>query len=129
MRVVASSIKACALFFAAVIFAAALNSKSAYAQTHSVRNFAVPNGSFHGRPGFAQNRRFGNFGHFGGPFHGGFGRGGRDFGPNIVVVPSVVGPSPPYYDVPPLGYDSLRCILHRQVETPNGLVSEPVYVC
>jgi hypothetical protein len=53
-------------------------------------------------------------------------RGGRDFGPNIV---GVVAPSAPYYDVPPLGYDSFGCFLHRQVETPNGLVSELVYVC
>ena len=129
MRVVANFIKICALFFAVAIFAAVLNSKSAYAQNRIVGNFAIPNGSFHARPGFPQNRGLGNFGHFAGPFHGGFGRGGRDFGPNIVVVPSVVAPSPPYYDVPPLGYDSLRCFLHRQVETPYGLVSEPVYVC
>ena len=128
MRVVANFIKICALFFAVAIFAAVLNSKSAYAQNRIVGNFATPNGSFHARPGFPQNRGLGNFGRFGG-FHGGLGRGGRDFGPNIVVVPSVVAPSLPYYDVPPLGYDSLRCILHRQVETPNGLVSEPVYVC
>jgi hypothetical protein len=46
-----------------------------------------------------------------------------------VVVPSVIGPPLPYYAAPPLGYDVMRCILHRQVETPNGLVSEPVYVC
>lgn len=38
----------------------------------------------------------------------------------------VVAPSAPYYDVPPLGYDSFGCFLHRQVETPNGLVSELV---
>ena len=129
MRVVGSLIKVCALFFAAVIIAAVPNSTSAYAQSRSVGNFAVRNGSFLSRPGLAQNRGFGNFGHFSGRFHGGFDRGRRDFaasGPNVAVVPSVVAP---YYDAPPLGYNSLRCFLHRQVETPYGLVSEPVYVC
>ena len=129
MRVTASLIKIGALFFTAVIFVAVPNSKSAYAQNHRVGNFGIPNGSFHSRPGFAQNRGFGNFGRFSGSFRGGFDRGRRDFGPNIVVLPSVVAPPAPYYDAPPLGYDSLRCFLHRQVETPNGLVSEPVYVC
>jgi hypothetical protein len=124
-----SLIKIFALFFAAVIFAAVFNSKSAFAQHRSVANFGIRNGSFHGRPGFAQNRGFGNFGHSNGRFHRGFDRGRRDFGPNVVVVPSAVAPLPPYYGAPPWGYDSLRCILHRQVETPNGLVSEPVYVC
>jgi hypothetical protein len=46
-----------------------------------------------------------------------------------VVVPSVVAAPPPYYDAPSPGYDSLRCFLHRHVETPNGPVLEPVYVC
>ena len=130
----ASLTKIGALFFAAVIFAAVPNSKSAYAQNRPVGNFGHPSGSFHGRPGFAQNRGVGNFGHFSGSFlgrrfGGGFDRGRRDFGPNIVVVPSVVAAPPPYYDAPPPGYDSLRCFLHRHVETPNGPVLEPVYVC
>ena len=120
-------IKIFALFFAAVLFAAAFNSKSAVAQNRSVANFGTPNGSLHARPGFPNNRSFENFGHFRG---WGFGRDHRDFGPNAVLLPSVVAPPLPYYDVPPLGYyDSMRCILHRQVETPNGLVSVPVYVC
>jgi hypothetical protein len=131
----ATSMTIGALFFAAVIFAAVPNSKSAYAQNRPVGNFGHPSGSFHGRPGFAQNRGVGNFGHFSGSFlgrgrfGGGFDRGRRDFGSNIVVVPSVVAAPPPYYDAPPPGYDSLRCFLHRHVETPNGLVLEPVYVC
>jgi len=67
---------------------------------------------------------------------------GRDFGTNIVVVPSV-GPAAPYdgvpppdYGVPPMAYYGLSpcygqrgTILHRQVDTPNGLVSQPVFVC
>jgi hypothetical protein len=122
-----SLIKIGALFFTAVIFVAVPNSKSAYAQNRRVGNFGIPNGSFHSRPGFAQNRGFGNFGRFSGSFRGGFDRGRRDFGQNIVAVPSVV--APPYYDAPALGYDSLRCILHRHVETPNGWALEPVYVC
>jgi hypothetical protein len=131
----ASLSKIGALYFAAVIFAAVPNSKSAYAQNRTVGNFGHPSGSFHGRPGFAQNRGVGNFGHFSGSFlglsrfGGGFDRGRRDFGSNIVVVPSVVAAPPPYYDAPPPGYDSLRCFLHRHVETPNGPVLEPVYVC
>jgi hypothetical protein len=84
-----------------------------------------------GRPGVAPNRDFGNFARFGGSFGwsrfgAGFGRDRRDFGPNVVVAPPVVAPAAPYYGVPPWGYDSLRCILHRQVETPYGLA---VYVC
>jgi hypothetical protein len=101
-----------ALFFAAVIFTAVPNSKSAYAQNRGVGNFGH-RGSFHGRSGF----------------RGGFDRGRRDFGPNIVIVPSVVAPPPPYYDAPPPSYDSLRCFLHRHVKTPNGWALEPVYVC
>ena len=113
MRVAVSLIKIGAPVFAAAIFGAVPNSQSAYAQSRGV-----------GNPGFAQNRSFGNF-----RFGRGFDRGRRDFGPNVVVVPSVVGSPLPYYAAPPLGYDVMRCILHRQVETPNGLVSEPVYVC
>src|SRR5258708_32554284 len=133
MRGAASWIKINALFFAAVAFIAVHNSKSASAQNRGAGNFGHPSGSFHGRPGIAQNRGVGNFGHFNGSFLGrsrfgeGFDRGRRDFGPNIVAVPSVVAPS--YYDAPPLGYDTLRCILHRHVETPNGWALEPVYVC
>ncbi len=135
MRGAASLIKIGALFFAAVIFTAVSNSKSAYAQNRGAGNFGHPSGSFQGRPGIAQNRGVGNFGHFGGSFLGsprfgaGFGLGRRDFGPDIVVVPSAVAPPPSYYGVPPLGFDSLRCILHRHVETPNGPALEPVYVC
>jgi hypothetical protein len=135
MRGAARLIKIGALFFAAVTFTAVPDSKSAYAQNRGVGNFGHPSsGSFNGRPGIAQNRGVGNFGHFGGSFLGvsrfgrrGFDRGRRDFGQNIVAVPSVV--APPYYDAPALGYDSLRCILHRHVETPNGWALEPVYVC
>jgi hypothetical protein len=134
-----------ACFFAAITFIAVANSEGAYAQSRAVGNFRYTNGSFHGRPGFASNRRFGN-GPFRGwsRFHGGFGR--RDFGTNIVVVPSagVVAPAPaygvppppdygvppaPYYGVSPPGQDSLRCYLHRHVQTPNGPALEPVYVC
>jgi len=129
MCVAVSLIKIGAPVFAVAIFGAVPNSQSAYAQNRGVGNFAVSSGSFNGHPGFAQNRSFGNFRTFGGSFGRGFDRGRRDFGPNVVVVPSVVGPPLPYYAAPPLGYDVMRCILHRQVETPNGLVSEPVYVC
>jgi hypothetical protein len=134
MRGAARLIKIGALFIAAVTFTAVPNSKSAYAQNHRVGNFGHPSsGSFNGRPAIAQNRGVGNFGRFGGSFlggprfGGGFDRGRRDFGQDIVVVPSVV--APPYYDAPPPSYDSLRCILHRHVETPNGWALEPVYVC
>jgi hypothetical protein len=125
--------------FAAVVFTAVAPYKSAYAQTRIVRNFGV--GSFPGRPGFG--RFDGRFGRFDGRFRrfdGGFGR--NDFGTNIVVVPSV-GPAAPYggvpppdYGVPPMAYYGLSpcygqrgTILHRQVDTPNGPVSEPVFVC
>src|SRR2546425_1002156 len=97
MRVAGRLIKIGAPFFAAIIFAAVPNGKSAYAGNRSVGNFAPRTGSFHGGPGFA--RGVGNFGHFGGSFRG-FARGRNDFGPNIVVVPTVVAP-PPLYDVPP----------------------------
>jgi hypothetical protein len=131
MRGTASLIKIGALFCAAIF--AVPNSKSAFAQNRSAGNFGRPAGSFQGRPGVAPNRGFGNFGHFGDSFGrsrfgAGFDRGRRDFGTNIVVVPSAVAPAP-YYGVPPLGYDSLRCILHRPVQTPHGEVLEPVYVC
>jgi hypothetical protein len=140
MGVTSSLSKIGAMFFAAVIFAAVAPSKSAYAQTRTVGNFGHPAGSFHGRPGFAPDRGFPFRG--GSRFHGGFGR--QDFGTNIVVVPSAglaapyygVPPPPdygvppaPYYGVSPPGYDSLRCYLHRHVDTPNGPVLQPVYVC
>jgi hypothetical protein len=124
MRGTASLIKIGALFCAAIL-AAVPNSKSAFAQNRTAGNF--------GRPGIAQNRNFGNFGRFNDSFRGwnrfGFDRGRRDFGPNIVVVPSAV--APPYYGGggSPLGYDSLSCTLHRPVQTPYGEVLEPVYVC
>jgi hypothetical protein len=133
MRGAASVIRIGALFFAAVALTAVPNSKGAYAQNHGAGNFGHPGGPFNGRPGIAQNRGVGNFGHSSGLFVGGpsfgrgFDRGRRDFGQNIVAVPSVV--APPYYDTPPPSYDSLRCILHRHVETPNGWALEPVYVC
>jgi hypothetical protein len=125
-----------ALCSAAVIFSAVLNCNSANAQSRSignsrqlsgslpgrpgvvqnrgVGNFGRPRGSFHGRPGFA-NHGGGNFGHFSGSFRewprfrGGFDRGRHDFGPNIVVVPSVGAPPPAYYDAPPPGHGSLSC--------------------
>jgi hypothetical protein len=111
-----------------VISTAVPDSKSAFAQNRSVGNFGRPAGSFQGR------RDFGNFGRFGDSFGWsrfgrGFGRDRRDFGPNIVVVPSAVAPPAPYYGVPPLGYDSFSCFLHRPVQTPHGEVLEPVYVC
>ena len=120
-----------AVFAAVVVFTVVAPYKSAYAQTRTVRNFGV--GSFPGRPGFG--RFDGRFGRFDGRF-------GRDFGTNIVVVPSV-GPAAPYdgvpppdYGVPPMAYYGLSpcygqrgTILHRQVDTPNGLVSQPVFVC
>jgi hypothetical protein len=129
--------------FAAVIFTAVAPYKSACAQTRTVGNFGV--GSFHGRPGFAADRGFpfrgrSRFDGGLGRFDGGFGR--QDFGTNIVVVPSV-GPAAPYYGVPPPDYGvppaayyglspcygQRGTILHRQVDTPNGPVLQPVYVC
>jgi hypothetical protein len=116
-------IKIGALFCAAIL-AAVPDSKSAFAQN---RGAGRPAASFLGRPGIAP--RFGDS--FGwSRFGAGFGRDRRDFGPNIVVVPSAVAPAPYYgYGAPPLGYDSLSCILHRPVQTPHGEVLEPVYVC
>jgi hypothetical protein len=38
-------------------------------------------------------------------------------------------PAQPYYGVSRPGQDSLKCYLHRHVDTPNGPVSEPVYLC
>jgi hypothetical protein len=132
MRGTASLIKIGALL-CIVISTAVPDSETAYAQNRSAGNLGRPAGSFQGRPGRAPNRDFGNFGRFGDSFGwsrfgAGFDRGRRDFGQNIVVVPSVA-PAAPYYGVPPLGYDSLSCILHRPIETPYGLASEPVYVC
>jgi hypothetical protein len=135
MRGSANWIKIAALLCVTVSVAVP-NSKSAFAQNRSAGNLGRPAGSFQGRPGIAQNRDFGNFARFGGSFGwsrfgAGFARGRRDFGQNIVVVPSVAPPAPYYgdYGAPPLGYDSLRCTLHRPVETPYGWASEPVYVC
>jgi hypothetical protein len=128
MRRTASLIKIGALF-CIVISTAVSDCESAFAQNRSAGNLGRA-GSFQGRPGIAQNRGFGNFGHFG-RLGGGFDRGRRDFGQNIVVVPSVAPAAPYYgdYGAPPLGYDSLRCTLHRPVQTPYGEVLEPVYVC
>jgi len=134
MGVTGSLIKIGAVF--AIIFAAVAPSKSAYAETDTVRNFGHP-------AGFARDRGF--------PFHGlsrfhrGFGRfdGGFGLGGFGGAVPSNQGithygvPPPPDYGVPPApyygvsrpGYDSLKCYLHRQVDTPKGPVSEPVYLC
>jgi hypothetical protein len=136
MRGAASFINIGALFFAAGIFAGVAHSKNAYAGNWTVGNFGHPSGSFHGRPNFAHNHGFPFRGRSG--FDGGFGR--RDFGTNVVVVPSAVPygvppppdygvPPAPYYGVSPPGLDSLKCYLHRHVETPNGPVLEPVYVC
>jgi hypothetical protein len=132
MRGAGSFINIGTLFFAAVVFAGIAHSKSAYAGNWTVGNFGHNGGSFHGRP------NFGN--HFRGwsGFSRGFGR--RDFGTNVVVMPSTVPygvppppdygvPPAPYYGVSPPGLDSLKCYLHRYVETPNGPVLEPVYVC
>jgi hypothetical protein len=116
MRGAVGLIKIGALFFAAVTFTAVPNSKIVYAQNRGAGNFGHPSsGSFIGRPGITQNRGVGNFGHFGGSFRewprfrGGFDRGRHDFGPNIVVVPSVGAPPPAYYDAPPPGHGSLSC--------------------
>jgi hypothetical protein len=126
MRGTASLIKIGALFCAAILTAVP-NCNSAFAQNRTAGNFRHPLG----RPGIAQNRDFGNFGNFNDSFRGrnrfGFDRGRRDFGPNIVLVPSAVAPS--YYGGAPLGYDSFSCFLHRPVQTPHGEVLEPVYVC
>ena len=125
--------------FAAVIFTAVAPYKSACAQTRTVGHFGV--GSFHGRPGFAADRGFPFRGRQDSRFDGGFGR--QNFGTNIVVVPSV-GLAAPYYGVPPSPdygvppasyyglspcYGARGTILHRQVDTPNGPVLQPVYVC
>jgi hypothetical protein len=125
--------------FAAVVFTAVAPYKSAYAQTRTVGKVGV--GSFHSRPGFAADRGFPFRGRRDSRFDGWFGR--QDFGTNIVVVPSV-GPAAPYYGVPPSPdygvppasyyglspcYGARGTILHRQVDTPNGPVLQPVYVC
>jgi hypothetical protein len=141
MRGGASFVKIGALFFAAVMFTAISSSKSVYAQSHIARNFGQPGGPTHGRAGLAQRRGLESFGHGGGSFrgwgfHGRFGQRPRDFGTNIVVAPTVVAPAAPYYGAPyeydGVGlppYESLRCFLHRHVETPNGPALQPVYVC
>jgi hypothetical protein len=125
--------------FAAVVFTAVAPYKSAYAQTRTVGKVGV--GSFHSRPGFAADRGFPFRGPQDSRFDGGFGR--QNFGTNIVVVPSV-GLAAPYYGVPPSPdygvppasyyglspcYGARGTILHRQVDTPNGPVLQPVYVC
>jgi hypothetical protein len=55
-----------------------------------------------------------------------------------VIVPSAGVPVGSYYGVPPppdfgvppaLDYGVSRCYLHRHVDTPNGPVLQPVYVC
>ena len=138
MGVTGSLIKIGAVFFAAIIFAAVAPSKSADAQTRTVGNFGHP-------AGFARDRGFPFRGLS--RFHGGFGRfqGGVGLGGVGLggAVPSNTGitnygvPPPPDYGVPPApyygvsrpGYDSLKCYLHRQVDTPKGPVSEPVYLC
>src|SRR6202022_347906 len=95
---------------------------------------------FDGGFGRRDSRFDGGFGRQDSRFDGGFGR--QDFGTNIVVVPSV-GPAAPYYGVPPPDYGvppaayyglspcygQRGTILHRQVDTPNGPVLQPVYVC
>ncbi|MFZ1093942.1 MAG: hypothetical protein WAN75_32815 [Xanthobacteraceae bacterium] len=131
-----SLIKIGALFFAAVIFTAVPNSKGTYAQNGRVGNFGHSHGSFHGRSGFVQNRGVRNFGRFRGSFggwprfRGRFDHARGGFGSTIVVVPGVgAPPEGPYYDAPPPGYDSLKCFLHRHVQTPHGWALEPVYVC
>jgi len=136
MRGAGSLVNVGALFFAAVILAGVAHSESAYAGNWTVQNFGHSNGSFRGRPNFAHNHGFPFRG--GSGFNGGFGR--RDFGTNVVVVPSTVPygvppppdygvPPAPYYGVSPPGLYSLKCYLHRYVNTPNGPVLEPVYVC
>ena len=142
VRRVKPLIKASAYFFAAAVVVVSLaETERAHAQTHP-GNLGYTNGSVNARPGSASNRRFGNFAHRNDPFrgwsrfHGDFGR--RDIGTNIVVVPPAPyygAPPPPdyggapYYGVSPPDYDSLRCYLHRPVQTPNGPILEPVYVC
>jgi hypothetical protein len=111
-------------FLAALICIAGPNAKSAYAQSRAVGNVASASGPFGARPGLRgesnQGRReFGSqrvLGGFRRPFNG---AGSQFFG-----LPGVVGPLAPSND-----YDSLRCVLHRPVDTPRGRVYEPVYVC
>jgi hypothetical protein len=136
MGVSGSLIKIGAVFFAATIFAAVAPSKSAYTQTRTVGNFGHPDGFARGR-GFPFRGFHGGFGRF----HGGFGR--QDFGTIFPAVPSNTGitqygvppppdygvPAAPYYGVSRPGYDSLKCYLHRHVDTPKGPVLEPVYLC
>jgi hypothetical protein len=116
-------------FFAAVAKKNALAQRVGYRQLSSYLpgrpggmqnrgggNFGRGRGAFHGRPGFT-NHGAGNFSHFSGSFRewprfrGVFGRGRHDFGPNIVIVPSVAVPPPLSYDAPPPppGYGSLSC--------------------
>ena len=130
MGVTGSLIKIGAVFFAAIIFAAVAPSKSAYAQTRTVTQTRTLSG-------FPFRGFNGGFGRF----NGGFGR--QDFGTVYPAVPSNQGithygvppppdygvPAQPYYGVSRPGQSSTQCYLHRQVDTPRGPVSEPVYLC
>ena len=111
-----------ALCSAVVIFSAVLNCNSANAQSRSIGNSRqLSSGSLPGRPGVVQNRGrvgfanhgVGNFGYFRGSFRElpGFraGRGRHDFGPNIVILPSIGAPPPAYYDASPPYPGSLSC--------------------
>src|ERR1700730_6845441 len=115
-----------AMFFAVVI----LTSVSISDNTQAQKGASSGGRGSSGRPilGGGFGRHLSSFGGRAG-FRGGFDRSRRDFGPNIVVVPSVISPPSPYYGAPSPPYYSLRCVLHRRVETPNGSVLEPVYVC
>jgi hypothetical protein len=81
--------------------------------------------------GGAGNFRHGGDGFWGQGFPRGFNRNRPDFGTNIVVAPTVVAPAARliYYYAPVPPYESLRCFLHREVQTPNGPALEPVFVC
>ena len=134
MGVSGSFIKISAVFFAAVIFAAVAPSKSAYTQTSTVSRTVTQTRTLSGFPSRGFDGGFGRF-------NGGFGR--QDFGTVYPAVPSNQGithygvpppldygvPAQPYYGVSRPGQDSLKCYLHRHVDTPKGPVLEPVYLC
>jgi hypothetical protein len=138
MGVSGSFIKIGAVFFAAVIFAAVVPSKSAYAQTSTVTQTrtVTQTGTLSGFPFRGFNGGFGRF-------NGGFGRFNGGFGGVYPAVPSNQGithygvppppdygvPAQPYYGVSRPGQSSTSCYLHRQVDTPKGPVLEPVYLC